>query len=229
MILQRVKCLNINLVMDNNHPHPSYRPIKAQANYILSILDESNLFKKVYDAIRQYSKADLYLGAGLVYQTVWNHMSEFPLEYGIDDIDIIYFDDQNLTENQEDDIRSDLQVMLGSKLKIDVKNQARVHLWYKDKFGYEIKPYLSVFDAVNSWPITAGSVIVCPDPDTGQPDIYTPYGLTDMLSMTVRANKSQITREIYAQKSQKWARKWPDLRVIDWDSEYNLDRLVEIN
>ena len=26
-------------------------------------------------------------------------------------------------------------------IKLDVKNEARVHLWYEDRFGYAIKPY----------------------------------------------------------------------------------------
>jgi hypothetical protein len=35
--------------------------------------------------------------------------------------------------------------------------------------------------------------------------------------MIVRANKVQITREIYEKKAAKWTKLWPELVVIPWD------------
>src|SRR5437899_6635367 len=43
-------------------------------------------------------------------------------------------------------------------IKLDVKNEARVHLWYEDRFGYAIKPYLSSADAIATFPTTATAV-----------------------------------------------------------------------
>jgi len=33
----------------------------------------------------------------------------------------------------------------------------------------------------------------------------------------VRANKKQITREIYEKKIARWGTLWPDLEIIAWD------------
>jgi uncharacterized protein len=43
-------------------------------------------------------------------------------------------------------------------IKLDVKNEARVHLWYEDRFGYAIKPYSSSADAIATLPTTATAV-----------------------------------------------------------------------
>ena len=55
------------------------------------------------------------------------------------------------------DIESENRVVLQVKqlysdlgIEIDVKNQARVHLWYKDHFGYSIEPYTSIESAINT-------------------------------------------------------------------------------
>ena len=206
---------------------PSEASVQAQLDYILSILKKSSLFDVAYQSVEKSSNPKLYLGAGVVYQTVWNHLSDMPLEYGIDDIDIVYFDGECLSEQQEHEIKSNLQTHVGEGLKIDVKNQARVHVWYKDKFGYDIAPYVSVFDAVKSWPITAGSVITYSNSKTEKPEVYAPYGFSDMLSLTVRANKSQITPGIYEKKCRKWAANWPDLTIIPWGQDQNPDRIVK--
>jgi hypothetical protein len=99
-------------------------------------------------------------------------------------------------------------------IKLDIKNQARVHLWYKDHFGYDIKPFNSIEDAVNTWPTTATSIGV--RLENGNFIIYAPFGLNDLFGMIVRANKAQITEEIYLQKVNKWKTKWPALTIIPW-------------
>jgi hypothetical protein len=51
-----------------------------------------------------------------------------------------------------------IQKALPIAFGIDVKNEARVHLWYKSHFGYDIPPYHSVEEAMDSWPTTATAV-----------------------------------------------------------------------
>jgi hypothetical protein len=75
-------------------------------------------------------------------------------------------------------------------LEFDVKNQARVHLWYEKKFGYPIQPYRSVEAAINTWPTTATAIAARID-ECGY-KICAPFGLNDLLGMIVRPNKTQI-------------------------------------
>jgi hypothetical protein len=158
---------------------------------------------------------DAWLVAGAIAQTVWNQTFEFPPAHGINDIDIVYFDANDLSEDAEVEhsarVRrafSDLPVW------IDVKNEARVHLWYEGKFGYAIKPYSSTTDAIATFPTTATAVGL--RPGNGSLDLCAPFGLSDLLGGVVRPNKRQIRREIYEQKVTRWIKVWPGLGVVGW-------------
>lgn len=97
-----------------------------------------------------------------------------------------------------------------------MKNEARVHLWYEQKFGFPIAPYRSLEAAIDTWPTTASSVAVRGGIAEGF-TVYASFGLDDLLGMVVRPNKRLITREIYMAKAERWARCWPRLTVIAWE------------
>ncbi|MFE7060931.1 nucleotidyltransferase family protein [Sutcliffiella sp. NPDC057660] len=159
-----------------------------------------------------------YVGAGCITNTVWNDISGYPLEYGISDVDIVYYDPEDITLESEKKFKDILLRLLGDfQFKIDVKNQARVHLWYEDKFGFSIKPYNSLESAIDSWPTTATALGLRLEQD-GSHKIYAPYDLDDLFSMVVRPNKLMITKEIFENKANKWQEKWPKLLVVSWNS-----------
>ena len=174
--------------------------------------------KPLYDVIKKVADIGLpnyYIGAGCVAQTVWNYQSGFELTHGISDIDIVYFDASDLSSEAENAVIERVKRAAQScALELDINNQARVHLWYKKHFGFDIAPYDSVEDAINTWPTTATAIGVRPEGEHLK--IYTPFGLDDLFSMTVRANKTLITKEIYMQKVQKWQKRWPLLTIIPW-------------
>src|SRR5262249_30833403 len=97
----------------------------------------------------------------------------------------------------------------------DVKNEARVHLWYQAKFGYPIVPYSSSAEAIATFPTTATAVGVrCRD---GKFECCTPFGLDDLFGLVVRPNKIQITSAIYETKIERWRPLWPQLTFMPWD------------
>ncbi|NME07076.1 nucleotidyltransferase family protein [Psychrobacillus sp. BL-248-WT-3] len=159
---------------------------------------------------------EYYVGAGSVTNTIWNEISGYPLEYGISDIDIVYYDKYNLDVHHETKLKKELERILGDfSFKLDVKNQARVHFWYESKFGFPIKPYMSIETAIDSWPTTATAIGVRLE-HNGLYTIYSPYGFNDLFSMVVRPNKLLVAQEIYESKSTKWKEKWPLLEIIPW-------------
>jgi hypothetical protein len=92
-------------------------------------------------------------------QSIWNLSFGKPAEFGLKDVDLIYFDPQDLSAETEANHERRLRDLFrGLAIKIDVKNEARVHLWYKDHFGYAIEPYSSSADAIATFPTTATSV-----------------------------------------------------------------------
>ena len=63
-------------------------------------------------------------------------MSGYPLEHGILDYDVFYFDCDDLTWEAEDRIiRRCAELFSDLGVEVQVRNQARVHLWYEQKYG----------------------------------------------------------------------------------------------
>jgi len=48
--------------------------------------------------------------------------------------------------------------------------------------------------------------------------VYAPFGLNDLFGKIVRSNKAQINKQIYEKKVSSWLNKWPDLKIIPWES-----------
>ena len=159
---------------------------------------------------------EYFVGAGCITNTVWNDISGYHLEYGLSDIDIVYYEPEDKTSESEKKLKEKLLNRLGDfPFKLDVKNQARVHLWYEKKFGFSIEPYQSLEAAIDSWPTTATALGLRKEQD-GSYTIYATYDLDDLFSMIVRPNKLMITREIYENKAKKWREKWPKLMIVPW-------------
>jgi len=79
---------------------------------------------------------DAWLVAGCLFQTVWNLASGRDPGESISDYDIFYFDDSDLSWAAEDKVIRRIEAGFADlDVAIQVRNQARVHLWYKAKFG----------------------------------------------------------------------------------------------
>jgi hypothetical protein len=158
---------------------------------------------------------DWYLGAGGVTHTIWNHLHGYELTAGIKDYDLVYFDAADLSASGEED-RADEAVQRFGDLgaKIDVTNEARVHLWYERRFGFAIAPYRSSEHAISTWPTTATSIGV--RYDAGSFVVCAPFGLHDLFSMVVRPNRTLIDEAVYTSKVQRWRQQWPRLVVVPW-------------
>lgn len=182
---------------------------------LFEALRASDPLRETLDRLPELRMRDCHLGAGCVAQTVWNRRHGESLGSGITDYDLVYFD-PDLSEDAERATRDHVRTVLGHLgVALDVKNQARVHLWYRERFGYAVRPYASVHDAINTWPTTATAVAV--GNDAGRLGVYAPFGLDDLFAGVVRANRVQITREIFTSKVRRWTRHWPNLVVLPWE------------
>lgn len=158
------------------------------------------------------------VGAGAIAAQVWNAHHGFDGKHGIKDIDVVYFDPHDLSKTAEEELERRLEDSFATlRLPFDVKNQARVHIWYREKFGYEIPAYPNLEAAVATWPTTATAVAI--SFAKNELNIVAPLGLEDLLNCIVRPNKRQITEEIYERKVARWRQVWPDLHYLAWDWE----------
>ena len=190
---------------------------RTAAGRLVAHLRGSAALWECLERLAGLSLPDCYLGAGCVAQTVWNAAHDKPPAADIRDYDIVYFDAGDLTEGGENAVAAKVKnAMAGLQVAVDVKNQARVHLWYRQRFGYDIVPYTSTEDAIETWPTTATAVGV--RLAHGRPVVFAPCGLDDLLRLVVRAIRVQITPEIYQRKVVRWQRHWPNLTVLPWEA-----------
>jgi hypothetical protein len=160
----------------------------SQVKALEAILFQSAVIHTVLDRADRLHLPQWYLGAGGIAQTVWNYLSGNAPTAHIQDLDLIYFEAEDLGEEHERQRAEEVRALFQDiPLPLDVKNQARVHLWYAAHFGYAIRPYRSVEDAINTWPTTATCVGVRVDAEGLR--VFAPYGLNDLFGMVVRPNK----------------------------------------
>jgi uncharacterized protein len=158
---------------------------------------------------------DWYLGAGAVAQTVWNRAHCRSPGADIADYDLVYFDPGDLSaESEKAAERAALAEFGSSGVRIDVTNEARVHLWYERRFGVKLEPYACAEAAISTWPTTATSIGVTKR--NGQFTVYAPFGTADLWALIVRPNKRLVTRGVYEAKVARWSPIWPRLEIIPW-------------
>jgi hypothetical protein len=191
------------------------KDLTVQIRALESILKKSPIISEALKHAEGWDFPHWHLGAGCIAQTVWNHLSDKEPAAHIKDLDLAYFDPHDLTKEREARHEEEANVLFKEiPIEIDVKNQARVHLWYEGRFGRPIEPYPSIEAAINSWPTTATCIGVrtCREKFT----VYAPYGLNDLFGMVARPNKVQITEAIYMKKVNRWKTCWPKLEIVPW-------------
>ena len=154
---------------------------------------------------------EAHLVAGCLFQAVWNRKSGWPVDRHIKDYDVFYFDDGDLSWEAEDQIirrARDLFADLG--VVIEVKNQARVHLWYRDRFGADYPKLASARDGIDRYLVTCTCIGIAAR--TGA--LYAPNGLDDLEAGVLRINpvNSQPTR--FFEKAESYKARWPWLTVV---------------
>ena len=169
----------------------------------------------ILDGADSLGLPDWYLGAGAVAQAVWNQSHGLAPGTGVHDYDLVYFEPADLSEEAELAAeRAACAAFAQAGAKLDVTNEARVHLWYERKFGVPLQPYESAQAAIATWPTTATSIgVTC---RAGRFAMCAPFGTDDLWNLIVRPNKTQVTRGVYEAKVARWSAIWPRLTIIPW-------------
>ena len=159
---------------------------------------------------------DWWLTAGAVFQTVWNVIDGRNPTQGIKDYDVFYFDDSDLSYEAEDAvIRRAQRLFADVPAEIEVRNEARVHIWYEDHFGVPGIQFTSATDAIDHFASTTCCYGVTSSPPDGL-RVYAPLGFDDLFGKRVRPNPRLAPRGVYETKADRWRLEWPDLRVDPW-------------
>lgn len=165
------------------------------------------------DQLPALGLADCWLVAGCLFETVWNFQTGRPPTENIDDYDVFYFDDTDLSYDAEDRvIRQVAAAFADIDARIEVKNQARVHLWYRQRFRHDYLQLSSSTDGIDRFLVECTCVAIRCGPDR-VPDAYATYGLREMRAGILRPNALNRNDRLFAQKTAGYQRRWPWLRV----------------
>ena len=167
----------------------------------------------IADALFHLALPDAWVVAGCLAQTVWNGLTARPLDYGISDYDVFYFDPDTSWRAEDGMIRQlqDRFAYLG--VKVDVRNQARVHLWYPKKHGLPYPALLSSPQGIDRF-LTRNTKVGIRRTQAGH-DVYAPDGFDDIAGMIVRPNPGpNFSAANYAAKAARWKKLWPEITVL---------------
>jgi hypothetical protein len=170
-------------------------------------------------SIRDVRLAQWRLVAGCLYQTVWNVLTGRDRGTGIKDYDLIYFDDSDLSWTAEDRvIRAVAAATRRSVGPVEVRNQARVHLWFEARFGTAYPRLYSADEALRRYASIVHAVGVRLEHDD-RLDVMAPFGLDDLFSMVIRPNYALENAVSHMRKARRAEAIWPEIIVVPWNEE----------
>lgn len=185
----------------------------------LAVVLSNPLVEAVLDRAARLALPDWYLTAGCLFQTVWNVLDGHPATRGLRDYDLFYFDSGDLSWEAEDAaIARAAEAFADVGVQVELRNEARVHLWYEQRFGKACPQFTSSADAVDHFAATACSVAVRREPD-GSHTVYAPFGLDDLFDFVLRPNPVLAPQEVYEAKAARWQALWPRLVMLPWPEQ----------
>jgi hypothetical protein len=185
-----------------------------QTERLINILRATSSLMQVLSIARTLDLPDWLLFSGAVYQPVLNHLTGRAADYGIKDYDLAYFDGTDLSYAAEDMVIRRVAAAFNEPLRrvVQVRNQARVHLWFDAKFGEPYTPLSSTAEALERFASPLFAVGVRLEPN-GRLHIEAPFGLTDLFELRLRSNpRRRVTN--FARIAGEVAGRWPEL-VLD--------------
>lgn len=174
---------------------------------IRNLIEEDEWMMEVLRSAEKLQLPDWWVCAGFVRSKVWDNQHGYTERTPLGDIDVIYYDENNLDEELEKEYEHQLSRIM-PELPWSVKNQARMHE------VNDLPPYRSSVDAISQFPETATAVGVKLD-ERRELQLTAPHGLDDLIRMkicpTPAFKKDERLINIYRQRleSKKWTQKWP--------------------
>ena len=184
-----------------------------QTEFIDAVLSNP-VNRMILERLSDLGAPDCWLVSGALFQTVWNNLTNRPRQFGIRDYDVFYFD-PDTSWQAEDLVIERLERRLAHLgVKIEARNQARVHLWYPAKHGLPYPALTCSAHRIDRF-LTRNTQVGMRRHHTGY-EVYAPNGFSDIAAMIVRPNRgSNFSAANYAAKAMRWKRLWPELTIID--------------
>jgi len=180
---------------------------------LTAILRATPPLMRVLTVARRLCLPDWLVFSGAVYQPVLNHLTGRPLDYGIKDYDLAYFDASDLSYEAEDAVIRRVSDAFDEPVRsmVQVRNQARVHLWFETKFGEQYPPLSCTAEALERFASATFAVGVRLEADD-RLHIVAPFGLADLFALRLVPNFYRKTVG-FARASADVRRRWPEVVI----------------
>ncbi|PIE06526.1 MAG: hypothetical protein CSA74_12015 [Rhodobacterales bacterium] len=168
----------------------------------------------ILETARALDLPDWWLVSGAIYNTVWNSLTGRPLRHGIKDADLFYFDPDLSWEAEDRQIRRAARHFAADP-PVELRNQARVHLWYEAHFGQPYPPLTRTCDAIDNFACRTHAVGLRLEADD-RLRLYAPFGLDDIFAFRLTPNPVRDNRATHEAKAVRQCQLWPELTVVPW-------------
>ncbi|GGR79530.1 nucleotidyltransferase family protein [Deinococcus sedimenti] len=158
----------------------------------------------ILDRLPDLCVPQAHLTAGALFGTVWNVQAGRPPGAEIADYDLFYWDDDLSYEAEDAVIRRAQLLFADLPGPVEVRNQARVHLWFRQKTGLDRPALRSARDGIDQF-LVAGTALGI----DARGEVYAPFGLHDLAAGVLRPNPRNHTPGLYQAKVDSYRRRWP--------------------
>lgn len=157
------------------------------------------------ELVRDVGLPDCYIGAGFVRNLVWDKLHNRNNSTPLSDVDVIYFDDAEQS-NQQHTHEATLKAQM-PELNWEVRNQAFMHI----KHGHS--PYRNTEEAITHW-VECETAVAVRLNNTSIIEVLAPFGLSSLFNGFITPNPGRELRLFEQRLAQKqWLKKWPNLRI----------------
>ena len=172
----------------------------------------------IADELFQLALPDAWIVSGCLVQTAWNVLTSRAVDHGIADYDVFYFDPDTSWQAEDAAIRALQGRLAHLGVTIELRNQARVHLWYGEKHGLPYPPLRCSTEGIDRF-LTKNTQVGIRRAAVGY-DVYAPNRFDDIAGLIVRPNPGpNFSAANYAAKAGRWKMLWPELTVLAADTE----------
>ncbi len=184
--------------------------IKNQED-IIQVIREDIWMMEILKIAKTMNLPDWWICAGFVRSKIWDVLHGFTTRTPLQDIDVIYFNPENIDEYDEKKREEKLKI-LRPDIPWSIKNQARMHVINK------LAPYSSAVDGISKFPETATAVGVKLD-EKDNLVIAAPWGIEDLIHMEVKPTPLFLANmelnKVYFNrvKTKKWEETWNQLKI----------------
>lgn len=193
-------------------------PFETQAAVLKRIVRQDALLWSALCAARDLDLPDWLIVSGAVYNNVWNALTGRPSGYGVKDIDLFYHDPSDLSFEAEDRVIQQASPKFEAlAVPVEIRNQARVHLWYENRFGGPCPRYLTSAHALDYFAAETHAVGIRMN-ELDEIEVVAPFGLDHIFSFRLRPNRRLDNLNTYREKVGRVKTLWPEVQADDWEA-----------